>query len=72
MSDFQFTAPDFSGGVGGFLSQVRDELKKVVWPTKKEVVSMTITVILISALVGVYIGILDYSFTSIMTVVLKK
>jgi len=72
MSDFQFTAPDFSGGVLGFLTQVRDELKKVVWPTKKEVISMTITVLLISTLVGVYIGILDYSFTSVMSFILKK
>ena len=36
-----------------------DELKKVSWPTKKETIRLTIVVIVISLIIGVYIGIID-------------
>ncbi len=72
MQDFQFTAPDFSGGPVKFLGQVRSELKKVVWPNKKEVIRMTTTVIIVSLMVSLYIGALDYGFTKIMEVMIRK
>jgi preprotein translocase subunit SecE len=54
-----------------FLKEVRDELKKVVWPTKQEVVRLTMVVIIVSLIVGFYLGGLDYIFTKIMAFVLK-
>jgi preprotein translocase subunit SecE len=35
------------------------ELQKVVWPTRRTVVNLTLIVIAVSALVGAYIAILD-------------
>jgi preprotein translocase subunit SecE len=35
------------------------ELRKVMWPTRSQVVNLTLIVIGVSALVGVYIAILD-------------
>lgn len=54
-----------------FLRETQDELKKVIWPTRKEVVRLTIVVILISLIVGLYIGGLDFVFTKLLQVVVK-
>lgn len=54
-----------------FLKETRDELKKVVWPTKEEVARLTFVVIVISVLVGLYIGALDFVFTKAMEVLIK-
>lgn len=35
------------------------ELKKVSWPTKNETIKLTIIVVLISLIIGFYIGIID-------------
>ena len=35
------------------------ELRKVMWPTRNQVVNLTLIVIAVSALVGAYIAILD-------------
>jgi preprotein translocase subunit SecE len=54
-----------------FLKEVRAELTKVTWPTKKEATRLTAIVVGVSLGVGIFIGILDYLFTKIMEVVLK-
>ena len=54
-----------------FLQQVFAELKKITWPTRQEVVRLTATVILISVIVGVFIGGLDFIFTSLLQLVVK-
>ena len=53
-------------GVGGrlerarlFLSEVRNELKRVTWPSNKEVYATTVVVILVSIFFGVYLWVLD-------------
>ena len=42
-----------------FGSGVVDELKKVTWPTKEQTLRLTVIVIGISLIIGVYIGIID-------------
>jgi preprotein translocase subunit SecE len=42
-----------------FLSEVRNELKRVTWPSQKEVYATTIVVILTSVIVGVYLFAVD-------------
>jgi len=54
-----------------FLKEVRDELKKVVWPTRDEVIRLTSLVIVISLIVGFFLGGLDYVFTKIMALIIK-
>jgi len=41
---------------GTFLREVIAELKKVTWPTREETVKLTVVVIVISILVGAFIG----------------
>ena len=43
-----------------FLSEVRNELKRVTWPSQKEVYATTVVVILTSAFFGLYLFVLDY------------
>ena len=54
-----------------FLKETRDELKKVVWPTRDEVVRLTTVVILTSLIVGLFLGGLDFVFTKIIEIVVK-
>jgi len=42
-----------------FLSEVRNELKRVTWPSQKEVYATTVVVILTSIFFGLYLFILD-------------
>ena len=44
----------------GFLVAVRDELKKVTWPTRPELVKATRMIIVLSILLGLTIGLMDY------------
>ena len=54
-----------------FLKEVRDELKKVVWPTRNEVIRLTAVVILVSLVVGVYLGGIDFILTKVLALVIK-
>jgi len=42
-----------------FLSEVRNEMGRVTWPTRKEVYATTIVVILFSVAMGVYLWLCD-------------
>lgn len=55
-----------------FIQEVLAELKKVTWPTRQETVKLTGLVIVISALVGVYVGGLDFLFTNISAFLFKQ
>jgi len=43
-----------------FLRETRVELSKVTWPTRREVVSSTLIIVVMSALLAVIIGIYDF------------
>jgi len=42
-----------------FLVEVRNELKRVTWPTQKEVYAATVVVILFSIVLGTFLWIVD-------------
>lgn len=72
MKDLEITAPAFGPSPIKFLKDVKKELLKVVWPTRQEVVKLTFIVILISIIVSIYLGLLDFIFTQIITLLIKK
>lgn len=49
-----------------YLKEVRLELSKVVWPKRQEVIRLTLVVIIISAIVGAYVGVLDFGLTKLL------
>jgi len=54
-----------------FLKEVKTELGKVVWPSKKEATRLTAIVIGVSVIVGIFIGSLDFLLTKIMEIIVK-
>jgi preprotein translocase subunit SecE len=55
-----------------FLSEVRNELKRVTWPSQKEVYATTVVVILTSIFFGVYLFVLDYGLNNLVQWIFKK
>lgn len=51
--------PGFFSRSKAYLSSVRSEMKRVVWPTKKELINYTIAVCASLVVVGVVIALLD-------------
>jgi preprotein translocase subunit SecE len=49
-----------------FLSDVRAELGRVTWPSRREVWATTIVVILTSMLFGIYLAIVDFGLTQLV------
>ena len=45
---------------GAFIVSVRDELKKVTWPTRPELIKATRMIIVFSIILGLTIGLLDW------------
>lgn len=54
-----------------FLIETKDELQKVTWPSRPEVIKLTLVVIVLSTIVGVYIGGVDLMFTKLLETILK-
>jgi preprotein translocase subunit SecE len=50
---------------------VIDELRKVTWPTREETIKLTLIVIVISLLIGAYIGIIDVLLTKLLEMFTK-
>ncbi|QQG45703.1 MAG: preprotein translocase subunit SecE [Candidatus Sungiibacteriota bacterium] len=49
-----------------FIKESRLELQKVTWPTREETIRYTMTVVVISAVVAIFLGGLDYIFQFIL------
>lgn len=54
-----------------FLREIRSELRKVVWPTRQEAVNLTMIVIGVSAAVGVFLGVVDFTFAEMFHILLR-
>jgi preprotein translocase subunit SecE len=55
-----------------FLAEVRNELKRVTWPSQKEVYATTIVVILTSVFFGVYLFALDFGLNTLVQWVFRR
>ncbi|NUM25448.1 MAG: preprotein translocase subunit SecE [Candidatus Buchananbacteria bacterium] len=53
-----------------YLKASQLELKKVVWPSKKEVITHTMLVIGISVGVALFLGVTDYVLTLLLDILL--
>ena len=54
-----------------FIKEARAELKKVIWPTKKELKNSTVVVITTIAIASIFIGLVDIFFTKVLTLFMK-
>lgn len=54
-----------------FLREVKLELEKVVWPSRADVVKLTLIVFGVSTVIGLLLGGLDFILTKISEAILK-
>ena len=54
-----------------FFKESRAELKKVVWPTKDDVISSIKVVIISTIFVALILGLLDLGFSELFRIVMK-
>ena len=50
------------------VGDVFSELKKVTWPSKEETVRLTAVVVIISLIISVYIGIIDFLLAKVLNI----
>ena len=53
-----------------FFGEVQGEFKKVTWPTEKDTVAGTVSVLVVVALVATALGLVDYALSVLMAAIL--
>jgi preprotein translocase subunit SecE len=53
-----------------FFQESVQELKRVNWPSRQETLQLTLAVIFVSLAVAIYLGVLDFIFTSILELII--
>ena len=61
--------PSFFQRAAKWLKELKGDLKKVQWPTKKQTVNNTLTVLACVAIVGLFIWIFDFVANSAIEVI---
>ncbi|GAF69477.1 unnamed protein product [marine sediment metagenome] len=57
--------------INNFIKEAIAELKKVIWPTQKELKKSTIVVIFTIIIASIFIGLVDIFFTKVLTLFMK-
>lgn len=57
--------------IGKFVSQVKTEMQKVSWPSRNELISSTIVVLVSTILMAVYIGVCDLVLSRVINVLIR-
>jgi preprotein translocase subunit SecE len=52
----------FIGMIGGFFREIISELRKVIWPTRNELLTYTAVVIVFVTIITTIVALLDYGF----------
>ena len=55
-----------------FLTEVRNELKRVTWPSRKEVYATTLVVILVAVFFSVYLAAVDMVLSHIVNWIFRQ
>jgi preprotein translocase subunit SecE len=55
-----------------FFREVKTELKKVTWPSRKDTLSGTIVVLVAVFVIAIFLGIVDAGLSSLVKELLKK
>ena len=59
------------GGFGAYYNGIKTEMKKVVWPTKDDVISSIKVVIISTIVMAVVLGLLDISLSALFRAIMK-
>jgi preprotein translocase subunit SecE len=50
-----------------YVSEIINELKKVVWLTRREIIYLTGLVLIVVIITGIILGLLDYGFSQLVS-----
>ncbi len=64
--------PKFFSRVARFFKDLKGEIKRVVWPSKKQVINNTLVVIAFVIIAAIFIGLLDGGLAFLMDLFLKS
>lgn len=62
---------NFFKNVGRFFMNMKHELKKVTWPTKKEMINYSLVVFLFMIVMTVFIGVFDVAAGWLVNLIVK-
>jgi len=54
-----------------FLREVKVELKKVTWPSRKQTIGSTAVVIVLVMIISLFLGVVDFGISSLIHIVLQ-
>jgi preprotein translocase subunit SecE len=60
------TATKGMGSRFQFITNIIAELKKVTWPTRQEAIRLTIMVLIVCIVAGIFLGLADFGFTRLV------
>ncbi|MBN2223191.1 MAG: preprotein translocase subunit SecE [Deltaproteobacteria bacterium] len=55
-----------------FFREVRVEIKKVTWPTRKETLASTVVVLITTFVISAFLGVVDFLLSSGVELILKS
>jgi preprotein translocase subunit SecE len=70
LADVKINEPNFCQKAMEFFREVKVELKKVTWPTRKQTTGTTIVVIIFVFIVSAFLGLFDLGLSKLVQVVL--
>ena len=65
------TKPNFIEATFQFLREVKVELKKVTWPSRKQTIGSTVVVLVLVLLISLFLGVVDMGLSQLIRVVLQ-
>lgn len=57
--------------IGAFFGQIKTEMKKVAWPSRYELTTSTVVVIISTFLLAIYVGICDVIFQYLVNILIR-
>lgn len=54
-----------------FFEESKVEIKKVVWPSRKETVATSIAVVVFTVVVALFLGVVDFGLSQLISVILS-
>ena len=52
--------------VSEYIKETQGELKRVSWPTRKQVIASTIAIVVVSVAMSLLLGVYDFAFSSVL------
>ena len=53
-----------------YLEEVKGELKKVTWPTRKETLTTGLAVVVLVIIISIYLGVIDFGLSRLVRLIL--